>query len=710
MPTTVYQVADFDLGNSWVVKPDGTQKTSPAMASTTRSVEVALPYGSIVTDATFRVTTSTTRGGAKVLAVNGRTLKYNTANVVDLTNDVANREYDTVRLTFQYQDYGGSASNTTGADKTTYWTMRFRQMELEVKYTTQGGDEPDEQEYTDRPLRTEAPQNAIALCDGYTRGVIALLHPSTCTITEEAGGEYELTMQCPMDDVWQEITPERIIRAPVPHLHLEGIEVVNPSFWQTTKATTLWRKLPSSYWKKSKTTVAPYSALKAYTYGDLVSYGGKVYRYAGPSYVTYPGAPPSSLWVLVDVPVEQETTETVQVPGVKEADLPANTRLVKLADHNSTYMRVQSATGHIGYVKIADCTEIERFSEDTYYSIQPRTITRQYFRIYRTEVSSYDHEVKVSARHISYDLDAMLLGQCAVVEASPQTALAFLQSCYIEDTLTGNYTQDERTIATDITEGEITQDWSYSSPVSALLDPETGIVDILKARLYRDDDDFLLLSNGGTDPRYTIRYATNLIGVTVSTDTSELVTRIIPVAKNQSKAPYYLPEHYIDSDLISRYPVIRYEILEVDAQIGESKQKTGEAEPTTVTEAMVKTQMRDEAAKRFVKDWCDQPRVDIQVEFAMLGDTEEYKQYRGLQTLSLYDMVRVVHPDIVVDINVQVRGYEWDAINLRYISIALGNPFDYGRGTVPGYQIGTRAITERALSPGLKDMIRGGKI
>lgn len=707
MPSQVYQIGDFNIGNSWVVNADGTQKTKPSVVQETKTIEIVLPYGSTVTDALLRVTCGSPRTWTRVLSVCDHALSVNQENLVDLTSEVSNRENDTVSLVFKYQDNGGSSSS--GSERTVYWTMHYTDIELEVRWIERGGDEPEDQEYTDRPLRTEVPDGAIALCDGQTRGVIALLHPLECTISEEAGGEYELALTYPMDnDVWSAIKTDRIINAPVPKMHLEGIRVENPTFWQTTADTTLWKKLPSSYSKKTKQVVQAFSYLDRYEYGNLVSHNGRVYRFAESS--GYAEAPPAYPWVLTNLPAETESSETVQVPGVKEADLESGTRLIKLADHNATYMRVQAASGKIGYVKIADCetvTPTSQEEEGTYYTIQPRTITRQYFRIYRTEISSYDRTVKVSAKHISYDLDSMLLGQCSLVKASPQVALSFMQQCFIENDLDDTYTKDERTIATDITEGEITQDWSYASPVSALLDPETGVVDILKARLYRDNDDFILIKNGTTNPNYIIRYGTNLIGVTISTDSSELVTRIIPVAKDAQGDPYHLPEQYVDSDLISRYSVIRYEIIEVDAQIGKQYTPSGESEPVTYTEAMVKTIMRNKAAKRFTDDWCDQPKLELAVEFLMLGDTEEYRQYRGLQSLNLYDIVRVVHPEIGIDVNIQVRGYDWDAVHRRYLSITLGNPFDYGKGSVAGYQIGTRAITERALSPELKAKIGG---
>ena len=64
----------------------------------------------------------------------------------------------------------------------------------------------------------------------------------------------------------------------------------------------------------------------------------------------------------------------------------------------------------------------------------------------------------------------------------------------------------------------------------------------------------------------------------------------------------------------------------------------------------------------------------------------------------MYDLVRVTDPRVGMDIQLQVSHVEWDCILERYISIKVGNVFDYGGRTVFGYNIGADAIEYEKIS------------
>ena len=62
----------------------------------------------------------------------------------------------------------------------------------------------------------------------------------------------------------------------------------------------------------------------------------------------------------------------------------------------------------------------------------------------------------------------------------------------------------------------------------------------------------------------------------------------------------------------------------------------------------------------------DLPSVSLDVDFAVLGETEEYRRYADLQAVHLYDTVRVVAKEAGIDAAVRVTGYKWDALGRRY--------------------------------------------
>ena len=97
-------------------------------------------------------------------------------------------------------------------------------------------------------------------------------------------------------------------------------------------------------------------------------------------------------------------------------------------------------------------------------------------------------------------------------------------------------------------------------------------------------------------------------------------------------------------------------------------------------------------------DHADAQVVELTVNFTLLGETEEYKQYKGLEKVYMYDLVRVEDPRVGMNLQLQVSHVEWDCILERYNSIKVGNVFDYGGRTVFGYNIGADAIEYEKIS------------
>ena len=137
--------------------------------------------------------------------------------------------------------------------------------------------------------------------------------------------------------------------------------------------------------------------------------------------------------------------------------------------------------------------------------------------------------------------------------------------------------------------------------------------------------------------------------------------------------------------------------VRVDARVG----KDG------LTEEEVLARMRAEARRVFKADGADLPRVSLTVDFLMLGDTEEYRQYRALDSVCLYDTVEVLHPDIGLAVKAQVRKYEWDAVAERLTRLELGDVCEKPAHTVAGYDLGDGCVTARKLSRDAINAIRG---
>ena len=110
--------------------------------------------------------------------------------------------------------------------------------------------------------------------------------------------------------------------------------------------------------------------------------------------------------------------------------------------------------------------------------------------------------------------------------------------------------------------------------------------------------------------------------------------------------------------------------------------------------------MLKEAQEKFSVDKVDVPTFTLDVNFMLIGDTEEYKQYRGLQIVNLYDEVRIQTGQSGITATEQVIGYEWDCLVKRYNRISIGK-LNSIRFRIPGYQMKNGSITYEKLSQGL---------
>lgn len=326
--------------------------------------------------------------------------------------------------------------------------------------------------------------------------------------------------------------------------------------------------------------------------------------------------------------------------------------------------------------------------------------TEQCFRIYSVNVDTANHEVTVEARHISYDFMGNMCGR-----------LTTQMGTYVVNALTkmrnALFTPDNRILATNIVRRVNLGNRSFVNPIKYLLDPELGLVQRSRARLVRDNADFYLLDNDDPPDRgYEIAYGKNMTGISWNKKTDSVITRIVPLGEDAEGNTLLLPEKWIDSPHINDYPVVHTGTLTVsDAKevvVSEDESEEGD-EPATDIQPFSKEEcyalMRQAAANEFAKG-CDLTDLTLEIDFIHIGDTEEYRQYRNLERVFLYDMVRIRHAPTGFVARAQVSGYEWDALAKRYNSITVGNVFAVESSAVAGYQLSEGSVTGTKIAPG----------
>lgn len=530
----------------------------------------------------------------------------------------------------------------------------------------------------------------ITVHDAFAQGVeptslgLGVIFPSKCTVSEEAGGNYSMSLTHPLDEggAWKLLQPFNIICAPVPICETPMVSASEGEIIDV--GLEVWRagEDGAGYYKNTITTRYP-----AYQYPHLYGAGDKM-RYNDINYICQVSHAATPSPRLADGTWKSQGNGTPK-PAWK---LDAGTQ-VTVSDNDGTWLTVRLQDGTRGYCKVSEMEYMYTADEGSILpgDVDSRLISQQLFRIHDVEIDAASGTVSCTAQHISYDWSMTLVNTLIVDDTAITTAAVGLRSAVLPDG-----TASAPNIYVQETGNHVTGTYRRVPVTSVLLDPDDGFVPQSKAMLVRDNKDFFLLRNEKKDRGYRIAYGVNLIGVRWKRDYSRLVTRILPIAKDEDGNDYFLPNLFVDSAHLVEYPFPMYESIQVDAQVGKDDE----------TEQTVQEKMLEEAQKRFEEDEADIPSVSLTVDFLMLGDTEEYSQYKHLERVCLYDMVEVWHPDIGLTTSAQVKKYEWDVLEERLTRLELGDVFEKVKHTVAGYDLGDGCITGRKLSREAIDRIR----
>ena len=361
------------------------------------------------------------------------------------------------------------------------------------------------------------------------------------------------------------------------------------------------------------------------------------------------------------------------------------TQVVVLEKTTADWYEVSCPDGKRGYMaaQYLTCVRTESAPAAAVSEVvEPKMLRDQPFRIYRV-VPELD-KITVYARHIFYDLlDNMIQ---TLKPSSSQTGASVVQSisaaCLSEHGFT--FYSDLESTAKEV-------EWENINPVEALLG-EGGAAEKYSGELARDWFDVYLVQRVGTDANVQIRQGKNLLGISCDVDGTNVTTRILPTGEDADGNRLYLPERYVDSPNLDRYPSPKWMHLEVS---GAKEVKKGEGKKT---KAQCYEEMRGAAQAEFDKG-CDLPTVTLKVDFINCADTEEYRQYGFLQNIFLGDAVRVLVKKLGISVSMRMTQYAYDCLTRRYTSVTLGTVADTLEGnTISSRQLPAGIITGSKLA------------
>ena len=465
------------------------------------------------------------------------------------------------------------------------------------------------------------------------------LCPSECVIEEQALGQYSLTMTHPMDagGKWRMIAPGCILKAPAPV-----------------------RETPLAVEDGEGTIPSEPETVTRHIYRVQTNTGANLHLRQGPS---------TSTRIL-----------SKYRPG---------TEVVVLSQSGGWGQVIVRSSGAAGYMSMEYLVwvrdEAETIAGDApspQRVVYPAQSRMQLFRIASVERDAAAREVRVTAQHIFYDL----LGNIVSGEYAPENVAA---STVVEQL----FARALNAHAFDVhcpAQTSVSGDYTRRGLVECLLDPDDGVAPQAEARLIRDNFDIWLLPDLPRETGVTIRHAKDLLGAAMTTDAGSVVTRIIPVGEDADGKPLLLSGTvYVDSPRISDYPLIYARAIDYDVKIGQDG---------VANAAQARARLKELAEADFANG-IDLPSVSLDVDFAVLGETEEYRRYADLQAVHLYDTVRVVAKEAGIDAAVRVTGYKWDALGRRYESVTLGELTEV-KTSVYGYQLADKSVGTVKLQNG----------
>lgn len=387
--------------------------------------------------------------------------------------------------------------------------------------------------------------------------------------------------------------------------------------------------------------------------------------------------------------------EEPKVNTVKLCALPHHTEVVLLEYDGGKWAKVAKVKGgDAGWCPYGGLTfvrEQEEKVEDGQVVggrvIELEQSRNQLFRIYSVEEDTEAATVTARAMHVFYDLRGNLIDGDLEFEEKPAAEAA-------GEAFAKLLNETDVTLHAEHAEGSISGEFGWKSPVEALLDPDEGMVRQTGGLLLRDNFDVYLLPDKVRDTGVTIRRGKNLIGVTATSDDADAVTRIIPVGKDKDGKDLYLDgQKYVDSPRINDYPAVRARRIEYDVKAGSDEFKDNKA---------VRAELLRLAQAEYSENGIDLPSYGMEIDFVLLGNTEEYAQYAHLQAVHLYDTVTVIDEMIGLKAKLRVTGYKWDCLAKQYESVTLGELQELEQ-TIYSYNLPDGGISGTKIAPNSMD-------
>ena len=282
-----------------------------------------------------------------------------------------------------------------------------------------------------------------------------------------------------------------------------------------------------------------------------------------------------------------------------------------------------------------------------------------WFRVWATDKTSSDNSILVTARHIAYDLTSTV----AKDYSNDDICIVATGNIDAKGALNKLFANTKFTPHTDIVKYDSVR-WDHKYILEALLgDDENSFINRWGGELFVHKYDVYMNSKIGSDNGVVISYGKNINEIKENVDMTNLATRIIPQGYDGLRLTGKTP--WVDSKYINNYSNI------FDKVVTFSNVKVGEGDGEFRTEA--RAELIRLSNEMYDKQHIDTPIINIKVSMIDLSVTDEYKNYKCLETVNKGDTVHCRHNKLNIDTKSRCISYTWDIVNKKKISNEIGD-------------------------------------
>lgn len=275
--------------------------------------------------------------------------------------------------------------------------------------------------------------------------------------------------------------------------------------------------------------------------------------------------------------------------------------------------------------------------------------------------------VTVHAAHISYDTSDTIVKLFPADANSAAAAMSYLKNYSIPPT--------PFTFNTDLGVTGLMQSRKPTTTRSLLGGEDNSILSCFGGEFLFDRWDISLLSSRGSDRGVTIRYGKNMTDLEQEENDTEFYTGVYPYWYSESEdgGLVTLTSNNGIVNGLGTYDFSKIYPLDLSSEDFSKTSIDSEGNEVTIDKPTGDELLA--AAERYIlENKIGLPKVSLNVSFALLAQSEEYKNFARLETVKLCDTVTVEYEKLGVKTTAKCVKTVYNVLTDKYTSIELGEP------------------------------------